>query len=282
MKYTTKIIANLIIILALSILVSAQTSTFTFQGRLNDNSLAANGSYQMQFSLFDSVTGGTQVGSTTELTDVSAVNGVFTVRLDFGASAFDGNDRFIEISVRRNATESYTTLAPRQFVTSVPYSITARNASTANLANTANSAGFATTAGDANTLDGLDSTEFISNLSGIGGLGVFRRIGGSVTLQTRVSDVYTRVFNNSTANPNTTNRLSAECFLPTEIAINGGVFFVGHDSSIPNYGFARRLEVLSSAPSTTDPYQWHTYFRNPTDNVLLLRGFIVCLRKGFN
>ncbi len=39
----------------------AQSTGFTYQGRLQDNGTPANGSYDLQFTLFDS--GGTQIGS---------------------------------------------------------------------------------------------------------------------------------------------------------------------------------------------------------------------------
>ena len=49
--------------------------------------------------------------------------------LDFGA-AFDGGDRFLEISVRPDGAAEFTSLAPRQPITSTPYAIRAREAST--------------------------------------------------------------------------------------------------------------------------------------------------------
>ncbi len=134
---------TILIILGLSVLVQAQTSTFTYQGRLNDNSLAAQGTYEMQFLLFDAVAGGTQIGSTIENTSVSIVNGVFTVQLDFGANAFNGSDRFIEIAVRRNSGESYAMLNPRQPITSAPYSVKSQNATNADL------------------IDGIDTSQLI-------------------------------------------------------------------------------------------------------------------------
>ena len=63
----------------------AQTSSFTYQGRLTDGGTAANGNYDLQFGLFDSLSGGTQVGSTQTINTVAVSNGVFTVSLDFGA-----------------------------------------------------------------------------------------------------------------------------------------------------------------------------------------------------
>ena len=44
-----------------------QTSSFTYQGRLTDGGSAANGNYDVQFALWDSVSGGAQIGLTLTL-----------------------------------------------------------------------------------------------------------------------------------------------------------------------------------------------------------------------
>src|SRR5437016_9449556 len=80
--------------------VIAQTSSFTYQGRLTDGGTAANGNYDLQFALFDSLSGGAQVGSTQTLNTVAVSNGVFTVSLDFGANSFPGANRFLDIIAR--------------------------------------------------------------------------------------------------------------------------------------------------------------------------------------
>lgn len=142
------------LIMMLSLSALAQTTTFTYQGKLNDGSMAANGNYLLEFKLFDAQTvgTGTQIGTT--LTDVPAtvVNGIFTVQLDFGANAFNGADRFLEISVRRNASESYTTLAPRQAVSSAPYAIKSKTAETAVTALTAQ---------NSNQLGGINANQYV-------------------------------------------------------------------------------------------------------------------------
>jgi hypothetical protein len=109
----------------------AQSSAFNYQGRLNDTGAAAAGTFQFQFKLYDAASGGNQVGSTLSDVSVSVTNGTFSVSLDFGAAAFSGTDRYLEIAVRKTAGDSYTTLTPRQKINSAPYS---------NKANTANSA----------------------------------------------------------------------------------------------------------------------------------------------
>jgi hypothetical protein len=116
----------------------SQTTAFTYQGRLTDSGGAANGQYDLEFKLYDGVTGGTQQGSTVTLEDVAVTNGVFTVQLDFGAAVFGGADRFLEIGVRPGAsTGAFTTLSPRQQVTSTPYAIRSVSAGAADMATTA-------------------------------------------------------------------------------------------------------------------------------------------------
>ena len=108
-----------------------QTTSFTYQGRLTDGGTAANGNYDLQFALFDSASGGSQIGTTQTVPAVTVAAGVFTVQLDFGPSAFPGANRFLEIRARSTGTQSFTTLSPRQQINSTPYAVRSLNASTA-------------------------------------------------------------------------------------------------------------------------------------------------------
>src|SRR5438045_3141895 len=69
---------------------------FTYQGQLKGAGLPATSTADIQFSLFDAVTGGAQVGSTVSKASVPIVNGLFTLSLDFGAAAFNGDARWVE------------------------------------------------------------------------------------------------------------------------------------------------------------------------------------------
>src|SRR5437764_5025982 len=111
--------------------IFAQSSSFTYQGRLTDGGTPANGNYDLQFALWDSASGGTQIGSTQTLNIVAVSNGVFTVSLNFGANSFPGADRFLEISARPSGAGSFTLLTPRQPVTATPYAVRSVNASAA-------------------------------------------------------------------------------------------------------------------------------------------------------
>ena len=113
----------------------AQTTSFTYQGKLVDNGTPASGTYDLTFKLYDTATAGsgTQQGATLNLTSVPVSAGIFTVQLDFGACAdcFNGAARFLEISVKPTASSTFTTLSPRQAVTANPYAIKSLSAATA-------------------------------------------------------------------------------------------------------------------------------------------------------
>lgn len=116
----------------------AQSTSFTYQGRLADDGVPSNGSYELEFRLYDAASGGTQQPQPSPVTvqftgaqAVAVVNGVFTVQLDFGASAFPGAARYLEVAVRRAGDSTFTTLTPRQPVSSTPYAIRSTSAATA-------------------------------------------------------------------------------------------------------------------------------------------------------
>ena len=95
---------------------------------MTDGITAANGTYDLGFALFDAASGGNQIGSTVTRAAVNVTNGVFTVQLDFDATAFPGADRYLEVRVKKPTDANFTTLTPRQQVTSAPYAIRALNA----------------------------------------------------------------------------------------------------------------------------------------------------------
>jgi hypothetical protein len=150
----------------------SQSTAFTYQGRLTDSGGTANGQYDLEFKLYDGVTGGTQQGSTVTLEDVQVTNGVFTVQLDFGAEVFSGADRFLEIGVRAGASAgAFTTLSPRQQITSTPYAVRSISAGTADTATTALTATTSTTAANfSGSLSGdVTGTQGATAVASVGG-----------------------------------------------------------------------------------------------------------------
>jgi hypothetical protein len=114
-----------------------QTTSFTYQGRLSDAGAPASGIYDIRFRLYDA--NGNAQGSPDTVTldnpGVQVTSGVFTAQLDFGAGAFTGGTRLLEISVRPHSADpnspAYTTLSPRQQITSTPYAIRSSTSATA-------------------------------------------------------------------------------------------------------------------------------------------------------
>ena len=111
--------------------VLAQTTVFAYQGKLDFDGVPANGQFDFQFKLFDSLSAGAQQGATAEQLSVEVSNGDYKVNLDFGAAVFNGADRFIEVSFRPTGSSAYATLTPRQQITSSPYAIRSLVATTA-------------------------------------------------------------------------------------------------------------------------------------------------------
>ena len=102
-------------------------TAFTYQGNIDLSGSPLNASADFQFKLFGAVTGGSQIGSTQAVNNLVVTNGVFTTQLDFGTGAFTGDKRFLEIAVRTPAGGgSFTTLSPRQELTSAPYALKVR------------------------------------------------------------------------------------------------------------------------------------------------------------
>jgi hypothetical protein len=98
-------------------------SAFNYQGRLFENNIPANGSFDFTFKLFVALNGGAQVGPTVSRPGLLVRDGTFTARLDFG-TVFSGDEMWLEVAVRPGgSTGAYTNLVPRQALAPVPYAL---------------------------------------------------------------------------------------------------------------------------------------------------------------
>lgn len=91
--------------LALAVSATAQQAVPTsiaYQGSLEESGAPANGVYDLSFQLFDGPdsASGSPVGTAIVTQDVNIVDGLFNVTLDFGATAFEDEARWLEIGVR--------------------------------------------------------------------------------------------------------------------------------------------------------------------------------------
>jgi hypothetical protein len=161
----------------------AQGTAFTYNGRLNNNGSAANGSFDVTFTLFATNAGGPGVAGPVTNSATGVTNGLFTATIDFGAGVFTGGNYWLELAVRTNGGNSFSTLSPRQPVSPTPYAIysaNAGNAVTANMATSANSVSAANIAGTVQWTQ-LPGTILTNASSGVNLAGTFSGNGAGVT-----------------------------------------------------------------------------------------------------
>jgi hypothetical protein len=98
-------------------------TAFTYQGLLKDGGVAANGVFDFEFTLWDADAGGGQIGVLVVVDDHDVTDGLISVDLDFGGGLFAGEARWLEIAVKADADDVFTTLMPRQEVLPTPYAL---------------------------------------------------------------------------------------------------------------------------------------------------------------
>ncbi len=104
-------------------------SAFTYQGVLNQSGKPATGLYDFRARLASSASGGDS--ATIMIPSQIVTNGLFTLSIDFGATAFNGQALYLELDVTTNGASDYAVLQPFQIVSPVPYAIYAQSAATA-------------------------------------------------------------------------------------------------------------------------------------------------------
>jgi hypothetical protein len=107
----------------------AQGTAFTYQGQLQNTNGPVHGTYNFNFSLFNTNINGTAIAGPVTASGIVITNGLFTVTLDFGASVWNGETNWLQIAVETNDAASFTNLSPRQQLTPVPDAIFAETAS---------------------------------------------------------------------------------------------------------------------------------------------------------
>ena len=109
--------------------LDAQGTAFSYQGQLSEGGSPANGSYDLQFSLYDAPTNGNLYSGPLTNLAVAVSSGLFTTNIDFGP-VFNGTNYWLAIGVRTNgSTNAFTALQPLQPLLPVPYAIFANSAS---------------------------------------------------------------------------------------------------------------------------------------------------------
>jgi len=121
------IVLSLVLALGATAQAGQVTGKFSYQGLLQSSDVAVSGTADLRFRLYDALSGGNQVGLQITKGNVTVSAGVFNVELDFGVSAFNGDERWLEIDVRSpSGPGTYETLSPRQALLATPYSVQTR------------------------------------------------------------------------------------------------------------------------------------------------------------
>lgn len=101
------------------------STAITYQGQLRSASGNASiiSKVDVQFRLFDALTGGTQIGPRLQADAVELRAGRFAATLDFGVPVLTGPARWLEIAVKGPGDAEFTTITPRQLLTRPKYSV---------------------------------------------------------------------------------------------------------------------------------------------------------------
>ena len=130
-----------------------QGTSWTYQGQLRRSGAPYNGTCNFKFSLWNAATAGVSPGER-EIDNVSVVNGLFTVSLDFD-NQFLGVAWWLATSVQCSGDSGFTLLDPRQPITAAPYAL-----------------GLRPEAKIQGTVDGLFSALFTAQNSSASGIGI--------------------------------------------------------------------------------------------------------------
>lgn len=99
-------------------------TAITYQGQLKQAGTPVSGLVDLRFSLWTHASAGDLVAGPLPFASVQTDNGLFTVEVDFGPTAFNGDARWIEVAVCDAPV--CTPLSPRQAVTPTPYALQTR------------------------------------------------------------------------------------------------------------------------------------------------------------
>jgi hypothetical protein len=105
----------------------AQTSAFTYQGRLLEEGQPANGVYDFRFVLFPLFNAKFPVTDYVTNSAVGVSNGLFTTAVDFGAAVYSQPELWLQIAVRTNRSKpaDFVIQTPRQQITAAPWAVRA-------------------------------------------------------------------------------------------------------------------------------------------------------------
>lgn len=105
-----------------TVAVAGSADKVTYQGRLLQSGVPADGQYDFTFDLYDAESGGL-VLDTQSVAGVTVTDGVFSVILNFGDADLFVADRWLAVTVEQNGKS--TPLSPRSLLTGTPVAVRA-------------------------------------------------------------------------------------------------------------------------------------------------------------
>ncbi len=159
---------------------ASQGTAFTCQGGFERRRWRSpqNGSYDFGFALYSDPRSASQVSGTETKSAVAVSNGLFTTTLDFSGAPWSGQSLWLQILVRTNGNGPFSSLSPRQPVTSSPYAIQSLNAASASTA--ANVTGAIADLQLSANIPLLNGTNSFTGTNGFGGVIVATNAGNVI------------------------------------------------------------------------------------------------------
>jgi len=148
----------------------------TYQGQLKENGVPVTATLPMTFTLHDDPLAGALLGTVGPI-NVSVSTGLFTTELDFGAAAFNGQARWLEINVNGQPLSPRQKLSPAPHALALPGLYSQQNGISPNLIGGYNANVIATSTGGAVTggtiggggSSGIGINRVTDNYSTVGG-----------------------------------------------------------------------------------------------------------------
>lgn len=100
---------------------------FVLQAELHQDGQPALGSFDVQAQLFDAAEAGTAISPVLSLFEVEVIDGLLSVRLDFGPAQFAGERQWLELAVGPAGQGSLQPLPARLELQAAPYAWSARH-----------------------------------------------------------------------------------------------------------------------------------------------------------
>jgi len=196
-------------------------NAISYQGQLHDNGQPVNDSCDFRFSLWNAASGPTQIGGAT--TNLTVDQGMFIVdNLDFGATAFNGDPRWLQIEVRcPTGVGSYIILDPRTAILAAPYALYS---------------------GDSDKLDGLQASNFYSSSGG--------DLWGNIQFKNTIFGDW-QIGSGGVINPIPPYNIESQWFHisdPSDLSIPYRILI---DKTTGDVGIAKRLGIGTDSPETT-------------------------------